>query len=152
MIEVRKANESDLELIEYFTLGMINESDRYAKLGVNPSKVMQTVKSFIESDDKGVVLMAQFNGAIVGGFIGALSDEWCSDNFTAFDLVNYIDPEFRGLGVSRELVQSFIQWAKERGAKFVNCGTNTGVNTEHAINLYGSMGFVNQGVFMELEL
>lgn len=152
MIKVRKANESDLELIELFTLGMINESNRYAKLGVNQSKVMQTVKSFIQSDDKGVVLMAEFGGAIVGGFIGALSDEWCSDNFIAFDLVNYIDPEFRGLGTSRELVKSFIQWAKERGAKFVNCGTNTGVNTEHAIKLYGSMGFVNQGVFMELEL
>lgn len=152
MIKVRKANESDLELIEYFTLGMINESDRYAKLGVNPGKVMQTVKSFIQSDEKGVVLMAEFNRSIVGGFIGALSDEWCSDNFTAFDLVNYIDPEYRGLGTSRELVHPFIQWAKERGAKFVNCGTNTGVNTEHAIKLYGSMGFVNQGVFMELEL
>lgn len=152
MIGIRQANKSDIELIEMFVLEAINEIDRYARLGVNTDKVMKTINRFIESDKSGVVLLAEYNGFVVGGFIGALSDEWCSDNHVAFDLVNYVDSGFRSLGVAKELAIAFIDWAKKSGAKFVNCGTNTGVNTEHAIKLYGSMGFVTQGVFMELEL
>lgn len=148
----RKATINDLEMIEYFVIEAINEIDRYAKMGVNTEKVLNTVRSFIKDDKCGVVLLAEVNGIPVGGFVGGLSDEWQSDNHTAFDMVNYVSPEFRSLGVARELANRFISWAKSKGAYSVMCGTSTDVNTEHAVNLYGSMGFKKIGVFMELEL
>ena len=152
MIKIRQATLNDMEVLKQFTLIFVAESLRYRSLGVNVDKVLHTMRGFIECDDYGVVLLADLDGELVGGFMGAIADEWQSDNTTSFDMINFVDPKHRGSGVARELCLKFIEWSKSKGVKAVQCGTATGVNTEHAIKLYSSMGFNHIGSFLELEL
>lgn len=152
MIKVRKATIDDMPMLRIFTEAFTSESLRYRSLGVNVDKVLAQMKSFIEDDSIGVVLLAEINSIVVGGFMGAIAEEWQSDNATSFDMINYVHNDFRGEGVARELCLSFIEWSKSKGVKAVQCGTATGVNTEHAIKLYGSLGFKHIGSFLELEL
>lgn len=152
MINVRKATIDDMPMLRIFTEAFTGESLRYRSLGVNVDKVLEQMKLFIEDDSVGVVLLAEINSLVVGGFMGAIAEEWQSDNVTSFDMINYVHNDFRGEGVARELCLAFIDWSKSKGVKAVQCGTATGVNTEHAIKLYGSLGFKHIGSFLELEL
>mgnify|MGYP006314933437 CR=1 FL=1 len=152
MIAVRKATLLDRAMIDVFIDCACQEIDRYSKLGVNVDKVKGTVYSFIENDEHGVLFFAEDDGVVCGAFMGGLSDEWQSDARIAFDMINYVLPEHRSKGVARELANSFIDWAKLKGAAAVQCGTSTNVNTEHAKSLYSSLGFKEIGVFMEMTL
>lgn len=152
MIKIRKATLEDLRVVPMLVDDFEKESSRYKHLGLNKEKVIKTIERFIKDDSHGVVLVAEYNENFAGGFVGGLSDEWQSDNQTAFDMVNYIYPPFRSMGVGIEIAKHFIEWGKSKGAKIIQCGTATGVNTEHAVKLYSSLGFKEIGVFMELNV
>ena len=152
MITTRKSEIKDLPLLRLFAEGFATESARYQHLGVNVNKVVTLLERFTKDDTDGVVLIAESNGNVLGGFVGAISEEWQSDRSVAFDLINYVMPEARSLGVGKELAKAFVEWGKAKGAGIIQCGTATGVNTEHAVELYSSLGFTEQGKFLELRV
>jgi GNAT superfamily N-acetyltransferase len=65
------------------------------------------------------------------------------------DLVSmWIDPEYRGRGVSRQLVATVIAWARDTGARSLSLWVTRG--NDPAYHLYAAMGFAETGDYQPL--
>lgn len=149
-MKLRVALKSDIPTLVAMGSAFIHESTSFKQRGFIPEKASKHFEWLI--DGNGVVFLAEDEGEIIGGFAGGITTDWQSDHKLAFDYVMYVSPKFRSTGVARELVFTFILWAKEMGANRINCGTATMVNTDQCVKLYESLGFINVGSFLELEV
>ena len=91
-------------------------STRYEDVVREPDEVWQTWVSEAEAGDKKTLFVAEGNEGqwlgVVGGFVRVDPSE--------VHLVSmWVDPEARGLGVARALIQAVGEWANERGAATV---------------------------------
>ena len=149
-MRIREASQQDIPILIKMGAALTNESPTFKQRGFNPDKAAQHFKWLL--DGNGVIFMAMQDGQVVGGFAGGITTDWQSDHKLAFDYVMYVMPEHRNDGVAKELVKTFILWAKEMGADRINCGTATMVNTKQCAALYESLGFMPVGLFLEMEL
>ena len=149
---IRKATLDDVPLLMLFADWLEDESARYKRLGVNKEKVVSHFTAIIENEDIGVILLAEQNGVVLGGFAGGVYSDWMTDSLLTFDYVNYVMPECRGLKIGEKLVAEFVKWSKQRGAKLVQCGTATGITPDKTIEMYKRCGFREQGRFLEMEI
>ncbi|WP_252152443.1 GNAT family N-acetyltransferase [Acinetobacter terrae] len=79
-----------------------------------------------------------------------LQEEWQADSLMAFDYCLFVRPENRGSRTAYLLIKAFIEWAKEAGANWIQCGTATGLQTEKTVRFYEKMGFTHTGSFLEM--
>ena len=149
-MRILEASHQDIPILIKMGAALTNESPTFKQRGFNPDKAAQHFKWLL--DGNGVIFIAVQDGQIVGGFAGGITTDWQSDHKLAFDYVMYVMPKHRDDGVAKELVKTFILWAKEMGADRINCGTATMVNTKQCVALYESLGFTPVGLFLEMEL
>lgn len=83
---------------------------------------------------------------------GGLQEEWQSDSLMAFDYCLFVRAINRGSRTAYLLIKAFIEWAKEQGATWIQCGTATGIDTDKTIRFYEKMGFTHTGSFLEMEV
>jgi len=83
---------------------------------------------------------ASFGYDVEGRFDGLVSCFVADDPATLFLVAMWVAPELRGTGAARELVESVLQWGRERGAERV-CLSVEGDNPR-AARLYEKCGFV----------
>lgn len=79
-----------------------------------------------------------------------LQEEWQADSLMIFDYCLFVRPENRGSRTAYLLIKAFIEWAKEAGANWIQCGTATGLQTEKTVRFYEKMGFTHTGSFLEM--
>lgn len=95
--------------------------------------------SFLNEVDspQSIFLVAILNGKVVGyGGAWILVDEAHITNLA-------VDPEMRGQGIGRRLMNEILEKSKERGAVCSTLEVRAG--NEAAIHLYESMGYVTAG-------
>ena len=130
-----------------------NESTHYKKRPINLDKVKTQLQTLILYPSQGCVLVVKDeDGKILGGFLGGLQEEWQSDSLMAFDYCLFVRPKCRGSRTAYLLITAFKEWAKEAGAKWIQCGTATGIDTEKTIRFYKKIGFEHTGSFLELQI
>ncbi len=90
--------------------------------------------------------------ALVGIFIGEVSDHPFIDIKIAQDLFIYTTPEGRGGMAMARLTKQFIHWAEEQGAYVCKLEISAGINDARAVTFFGKLGFYSHGSLMLREL
>lgn len=146
---IRPAKHDDIpRLVELGTL--LHDTSTYARRSYNPEKVAHLLGQLI--DGLGVVFAAEVEGRIVGGFAGALTEQWFSDDLIAFDYSFFIEPGKRQGLIAMKLILAFQEWAKAKGAKEIQMGITTGINVAGTSRLYTRMGFQFNGPLFRMEV
>lgn len=152
MYTVEQARIIDIPELLEIAVQFWNESDTYKQRPININKVKTQLQTLILYPSQGCVLIVKHDNQILGGFMGGLQEEWQSDSLMAFDYCLFVKPENRGSRTAYLLIKAFIEWAKEQGCTWVQCGTATKINTEQTIKFYQKMGFEHTGSFLEMPL
>lgn len=153
MYRVEKALINDIPELLEIAVGFWNESPSYQQRPINLNKVKTQLQTLILYPSQGCVLIVlDDEDNILGGFMGGLQEEWQSDSLMAFDYCLFVKPEYRGGRAAYLLIKSFLEWAKEAGATWIQCGTATQINTDKTISFYKKFGFEHTGSFLEMKL
>lgn len=146
---IRTATHEDIpRLIE---LGeQMHVESRFARLPFDRDKVQALFAHLIESPD-GLLLVADADGVLVGGFAGYVVEHYFARTKVASDFGLFIEPASRGGMTAPRLLKAYIEWAKAQGAVMIQAGITTGVHVEQTTRLYEKLGFRNNGQLFELE-
>jgi len=146
---IRPARHDDIpRLVELGTL--LHDTSSYARRSLNPEKVTRFLAQLI--DGLGVVFVAEVDGEVVGGFAGAVTEQWFSDDLIAYDYSFFIEPSKRQGLIAIKLILAFQEWAKAKGAKEIQMGITTGVHVEGTTKLYRRLGFEYNGPLFRMEV
>lgn len=86
-------------------------------------------------------------GEIIGGIMAFMTEPYFSEDRVAFDNGIFIDENKRGSRAAFLLLNEYVKWAVERGAKEVWFGETAGIAREAFAKLMAHCGFTNQGSF-----
>ncbi|QXG34033.1 GNAT family N-acetyltransferase [Pseudomonas viridiflava] len=146
---IRPATHEDTPaLVELGAL--LHQISSYSSMAYNPAKAAQFLDALI--DGLGVVFVAVVDGEVVGGFAGAVTEQWFSDDLIAYDYSFFVDPARRQGLLSRKLALAFQEWARIKGAKQLHMGVGTGLHVEATTRFYESLGLKHFGPLMMKEL
>jgi ribosomal protein S18 acetylase RimI-like enzyme len=121
-------------------LGMDNEKLAYTIVPVEPYERDYAAEDVDHGfdDDSTTVFFAEVDGNLAGRI---KMMKWWNQFGYVEDIV--VNPEYRGLGIGRKLLERGIQWARENG--FPGVMLETQDNNVPACNLYQNCGFVLGG-------
>ncbi|MFU1927503.1 GNAT family N-acetyltransferase [Bordetella hinzii] len=148
MIEPGKPEDID-GLVELGRI-MAAESPRWRRLAYSAERVRQTINRLLELPE-GLVLVARRDGMLVGGILAVASPNWMSDELIAQELAFFMLPAYRGSFTATRLICAMAAWSKAKGARWIEAGVSTGINTERTAGLYRRLGFHPYMVGLELE-
>lgn len=146
---IRPAATADIPQLVALGEAMHAES-RYARFPWNARKVCGLMDWLIANDD-GLLLVAERDGEIVGGFLGMAADHWAVDMRVATDFALYVVPDRRGGMAAVRLLRAYKAWVAERAVDEANLGITTGVKVEATSRLYQAEGFMPAGHLFELQ-
>lgn len=100
----------------------------------------------------GLGIIAEEDNQIVGMIGAQIFNNFFSDSLMSQDILVYVVPEHRGLGIAKTLISIYIDWALNNGVRRENIfiGIDSGINTEKTEEVYKSLGFIRSGVKMRL--
>lgn len=107
----------------------------YGLCGTFEQYVLDSLVRYLEHRSEGEIWIVECNGQIVGS-IGVVS----TDKSTAQLRWFLIEPEFRGMGLGRQLMTIALDYCKQKKFSRVFLWTMQGLNV--AYHLYSSFGFV----------
>ncbi len=145
---IRKATTIDVPRILDLGEQMHAESPRYGRLTFSRLAAEAQIKALIGGH--GVVLVAEVDGAIVGGIMCVMGPHWASLDYVATELCLFVLPMHRVGSVGLKLVSAFRQWAYDEGAVMAVAGVSTGINHEGCAKLYERAGFNRSSIGLEL--
>jgi len=147
MATIRKANEMDIEHI--IVLGYeLHQNSLHSKLEYSVEKVARLLFDALTNDDA-LLLVAEKNGEIIGGFFGFVTEQWYSYDKVAGDYSLFIHPDHRGGMTAARLITKYKQWAHEKGAISASLGITTGIQVEQTSKLYEHLAFKKIGALFE---
>lgn len=149
VINIRKGRQEEIEQAIVLGRGYYAEADMKA-MHFDEDKGRALCAELLNI---GLGIVAEIDGKLVGMMGARIFNEWFSDTPMARDVMIYIDPEYRGLGVGRSLVNVYINWALEQGIRPENIyiGIDSGIHTKKTENIYKSLGFRRSGITMRLQ-
>lgn len=139
---IRPATLDDLPRLLALGRAMHAES-RYSVLSYSADKVLDMLMLVMQ---RGLVLVAERDGHVIGGFAGIVEPHWFSTDLIATDLALFVEPGKRGGFAAAALVGGFLDWAEQRGAKMTDILINTGVRIEATASLFERLGGRNAGL------
>jgi GNAT superfamily N-acetyltransferase len=107
----------------------------YGLEGTFEQYVLDSLVKYIERRSEGEIWVAEYNGQIVGS-IGIVS----TDKSTAQLRWFLVEPEFRGIGLGRQLMTRAVDYCKQKKFSRVFLWTKLGLKVAH--HLYSSFGFM----------
>lgn len=100
--------------------------------------LMNSLALTIANSD-GYLRVLIMDGKIVGGLWGVLTTMPWSATKIAQDFILFVDKPYRGHGYV--IINDWVAWAKERGAKEVCLSTASGIDTKRTCMLFKRYGF-----------
>lgn len=144
---IRVATEEDICRIVELGEILHQESDEYRDIQYDRGKVTETMLGLINSG--GVVFLYESGGVILGGIAGGMSEFWFSRERIAGDFSLFVHPDHRNGMIAVKLSLAFHNWARLMGARRVQMGITTGINTEGTGRLYQSLGMRMSGLLFQ---
>ncbi|WP_439606866.1 GNAT family N-acetyltransferase [Hydrogenophaga sp.] len=144
---IRPANPFDLPALLDLGERMHAESPRFSRLTFSSARLHNTLRSLLDNP-AGFLWVAE-QGVVIGGMAGIIGPHWASDDLVATDLALFIDEKQRGGMSTARLVTEYKRWAHQRGARIVQVGVTTGVQTEQTARLYERLGLARCGLILE---
>lgn len=107
-------------------------------------KVAEIGRQVLHNSNHFGVLCEQ-DGEIIGMMVGYVVEFYFGHDLVAQDQVLYVDKTRRGgLGAAR-MIEKFVEWATEKGAKEIQLGQTVGIDPALVDRLYTSMSFTLAG-------
>ncbi|MCQ0112932.1 Ribosomal protein S18 acetylase RimI [Zhouia amylolytica] len=150
-IEIRKAQESDIEILLTFEQGIV-EAERPFDNTLKEGEVNYYDLSALIRSPKAEVLVAVVDNEIVGSGYAKILTAEPFRKFKEYAYLGfmYVKPEFRGKGINRQIVNSLIDWAKTKELTEIRLEVYD--KNVLAKNAYTKAGFKPNLVEMRLEL
>jgi N-acetylglutamate synthase-like GNAT family acetyltransferase len=146
---IRKARHEDIEAM--VTLGRAMHAESiFAPYDYDQAKVALHIGTLIELPN-GIALVAEGDGGIHGGFIGAVEPHYFGTDTQAFDYALFLTPRARTGSTGLKLIREYVKQAKHIGAKQIMLANSTGYQPERVARLFESMGFNRLGFVFELQ-
>lgn len=138
---IRRATLADIP--ELLALGRrMHAESWYAYLPYDDDKIATVLENVMAH---GFVAVSEVDGEIHGGMVGAISAFWFCRELMAHDLALFVEPTRRGGIAAARLVQAFIGWAHDHGAREISLACSTGVRIEETGDLFRAMGLRHVG-------
>lgn len=137
---IRPATRDDLDMLLMLAQSMHEESPRFSRLRFSQRKMLNLFTVLIESDN-GLMIVAEMEGEIVGGFAGIVNEPFFSEDVVANDIGLFLIPYARGSTLAARLVKHYLAWAKTKTEQ-IQLGISTGVHMEKTADLYAALGLV----------
>lgn len=147
--KIRDANLLDLMSITKMAEDYIAEVTTMHNHPVHVPTLMGGLAASIVLDNCYVRVM-ELDGKLIGGMWGILTNLPWSNVPIAQDVIIFVQKTNRGLGL--KLIDDWVSWSKDKGAKEVLLSTASGIATERFIKLMGLKGFSPQGYSFVKEL
>ncbi len=96
--------------------------------------VLQSLSKFLEEPAKGEIWMAEVGG-VIAGFIGLVEIDKTTAQLRWF----LMEPEFRGIGLGRRLMETLMDYCRQKGYTHIMLWTFKGLDA--AVHLYQKDGF-----------
>ena len=132
-VMIRTQKQGDAGYIAYRHC-VIYEKE-YGLGGTFEQYVLDSLVKYFEHRSKGEIWVAEYNGHIIGS-IGIVSIDKSVAQLRWF----LIEPEFRGIGLGRQLLTRAIDYCKQKKFSQVFLWTKQNLNVAH--HLYSSFGFI----------
>lgn len=138
--EIRPANEADIPAM--LTMGRrFFDASGYGRFTeFNEGVLAETFRRLIDSDT-GVIWVADA-GPLVGFTGGLLYPFYFSGRLTGQELFWWVDEEYRGGGVARDLFKALESWAKSLGAETFGMVALEALSPERVGGMYQKAGYV----------
>jgi GNAT superfamily N-acetyltransferase len=154
-VEIRRARAGDVDAYLTVASGLWHED-----AGTHDPEVMNTDwpaqhgRAWFESlrsDPERVGLFAEVGGELAGGLMGSYPDltPFVRQREARLNSL-WVVPEHRGVGVGGLLVDAFLDWARDRGAKYAVVTAFAANPT--AVRLYEGRGFGSHTVTLRAHL
>lgn len=116
---------------------------------IDNKQLMAGLATTIASPD-GYLRVLVVDDKIAGALWGCLTTmPWSSVKF-AQDIILFVDKPYRGFG--GVLINDWVNWAKEKGAKEVHLSTASGIETDRTCKLFKRKGFKQIGHSYSMEV
>jgi GNAT superfamily N-acetyltransferase len=132
-VKIRTQKSGDAGYIAY--RHCILYEKEYGLCGTFEQYVLDSLVKYIEHRSEGEIWVAEYKGQIIGS-IGIV----CTDKNTAQLRWFLIEPEFRGIGLGRQLMTIAVDYCKQKKFRRVFLWTMQGLKV--AYHLYSSFGFM----------
>lgn len=130
---IRPATEEDLDAVVALGLAFHAGSPYRDLFDADPARLRLSAAEMVE---KGVIFVAEQDGALVGMLGGVMAHHFVSGEPFAAELCWWVLPEARGRSGLR-LETAFLAWAREHGATFVTMSAPT----DRAARLFERLGY-----------
>lgn len=148
-MSIRVANLDDLPRILDLGEQLHKESPRWSRLSFNRGKAEAFMRLLL-TDPRGVIFVAEREGAVVGGIAGFAEPHWSSDDIVAQEVSFFMASDARGSMAPTRLICALRAWGEMRGAKWLHAGTSTGLDPERTAGLYERLGFTRSVIGLEV--
>ena len=137
---IRRAVPEDVSEIHKMLIDMFNRIEVPAS-PLSERKVLDVIKSAME---KGIVIVAEVEGKIIGSLGGMTNSDWWSEQKHLSDIWFYVSPDKRNSRAAVKLVKCFIKIGKEIKMK-VKLGHYYSGDIERKDKFFDRLGFVKAG-------
>lgn len=113
-VSIRTASLDDLPTLLNFEQGIVS-AERPFDQTLKPDPISYYDVGALITDPDAQVVVAEINGVLVGsGYVKKKrSRAYVQPEYHAFIGFLYVDPEYRGLGVNRLVLDALFDWARE---------------------------------------
>ena len=139
-IQTRTATVDDLPVLLAFEQGIV-EAERPFNPSLKPGHInYYDIKALILSDTAEVIVATFEDQIIASGYVKKMvaSDYFQYDEYAYLGFM-YVDPDHRGKGVNRIIIEALERWAKDQGISEI-C-LEVYVENKGAIRAYEKVGF-----------
>lgn len=148
---IRFATAADISALVDLGAQMHAES-RFARYAYDRAKVGKMLAAMLQPHPYAFVAVAERDEQPIGVLVGELGTMYFADVPYAYDKAVFIRADRRGGFAAAGLIDAFVQWARERGAREVQLGCSAAINSEHAGRLYQRLSFEPAGGMFYLNL
>jgi GNAT superfamily N-acetyltransferase len=151
IMELRRYIRSDIPFL-VDTLQEYLQGTAYAKVPFSAKRLTTLLESNVRNDLFFTMLAVDEESNIVGGITAYLMKYIFSEESYADEMCFFILPGHRSLKLARQMIESYVEWAKRRKVWEVRMSTTSGVQPEEYGKFLEVMGFKNIGQFYGKEL
>jgi GNAT superfamily N-acetyltransferase len=128
------------------------EAERPYNLSIRPRDAIYYDLDTLLTSEASHVIVAEAEGLIIGTGYAQLQASKSSLKHTRHSYLGfmYVSPEYRGLGINKQIIDRLIDWSKEQGV--TDFYLDVYAENEAAIRAYEKVGFAKSMIEMKINL
>lgn len=150
-IKIQQASIDELPTLLEFEQAIV-EYERPFEKNMQTEKFNYYDLEALILSDKAEVLVAKSDDKLVGSGYAKIrkSEHYIKNKYHAFFGFMYVDPDYRGLGINKLIVEKLIAWSKAQNMKSISLTVYN--ENESAIKAYEKTGFNKHLIEMRLDI